>query len=189
MTLHLLRIVSLPLRRRRPLARRLLVLSRRCQCRNHSSPERLRRLQLFRLPSLVRDRPLRLLPHPKITNLGNTLNETVGSALLIDYALLTTTVGAAGCVDRGFSGRMILTGSFYSSTLANTTIEDTDRSRLTYIGTWDSNKDTRFSGGTSTYTNEEASVSLKFNGSAVYVFGDTVDVRRLFFRRGVLRVR
>lgn len=55
-------------------------------------------------------------------------------------------------------------------------MEDTD-ARLVYEGSWDSNEDTRFSGNVSTYTNEALSVSLKFNGSAVYVYGDTVNVR------------
>lgn len=38
------------------------------------------------------------------------------------------------------------------------------------------NEDARFSGNSSSYTDEQLSVSLKFNGSVVYVYGDTVDV-------------
>lgn len=56
-------------------------------------------------------------------------------------------------------------------------MEDNDRTRLTYEGTWSSNEDERFSGGTSTFTNNTATVTFKFNGSAVYVYGDTVNVR------------
>lgn len=93
-----------------------------------------------------------------LTNLGSMGNATVGNGVLIDFAVEQITMGAVG------------------ATLTNTTVEDSDHVTLTYAGAWSSNNDTRFSGGTSTYTDGQgASVSLKFNGSAVYVFGDTVD--------------
>lgn len=48
-----------------------------------------------------------------------------------------------------------------------------DSARLTYAGIWDSNSNSIFSGGTTSYTNASgASASLTFNGSAVYLFGD-----------------
>lgn len=75
------------------------------------------------------------------------------------------------------------------ATLTNTTVEDTDRARLIYEGSWTSNDDVRFSGNTSTYTNEQLSVSLKFNGSVVYVYGDTVNVRPRSFVRYSVRAR
>lgn len=52
-----------------------------------------------------------------------------------------------------------------SATLSNTSIEDRNMSRLTYSGTWNNNSDPLFSGGTTTYTNQDgASVSLNFTG-------------------------
>ncbi|ORY92561.1 hypothetical protein BCR35DRAFT_298021 [Leucosporidium creatinivorum] len=98
----------------------------------------------------------------EITNLGQNGDSSVGESLLIDYALLTVVAGAEG------------------ATLTNTTIEDSDHARLTYEGSWTVNNDTRFSGNTSSYTNEQQSVSLKFNGSVVYVYGDTVDDHGLY---------
>ena len=63
-----------------------------------------------------------------------------------------------------------------SATLTNTTVED-NATQMRYTGAWRSNNDTRFSGGTSAFTEQDgATVSLTFSGSAVYVFGDTVDV-------------
>jgi hypothetical protein len=97
---------------------------------------------------------------------------------LIDYALLTAVGGAEGFVvlcrtSEGFTDSL---RESYRATLTNTTIEDTDLARLTYEGSWTVNEDVRFSGNTSSYTNEQLSVSLKFNGSVVYVYGDTVNV-------------
>lgn len=67
------------------------------------------------------------------------------------------TVGAAGAI------------------LTNTTIDNVSP-LLAYTSTWSSNNDTRFIGNSSAFTNvDNASVSLSFSGSAVYVFGDTVN--------------
>lgn len=58
------------------------------------------------------------------------------------------------------------------ATLTNTTVEN-DSERLAYTGHWDSNSSPVFSGGTTSYTNASgASVTLTFNGSAIYLFGD-----------------
>jgi len=115
----------------------------------------------------------------EITNLGQNGNSSVGESLLIDYALLTAVGGAEGFAvlcrtSEGFTDSL---PGFSRATLTNTTIEDTDLARLTYGGSWTVNEDVRFSGNTSSYTNEQLSVSLKFNGSVVYVYGDTVNVR------------
>jgi hypothetical protein len=52
--------------------------------------------------------------------------------------------------------------------VTNTTIEETDP-RLKYTGVWGNNSSPFFSGGGTTFTNEDnASVSLKFNGKFLH---------------------
>lgn len=52
-----------------------------------------------------------------------------------------------------------------SATLVNSTAEDSNMTALAYTGTWNNNSDALFSGGGTTYTNEEnATVTLKFYG-------------------------
>lgn len=101
-----------------------------------------------------------------------------GAELLLDYAQLTTVDKVARFVP--LSSCLGLTGRGTSVKPSNVTVEDNDYVRLNYVGSWDSNNDTRFSGNTSTYTNGQgASVSLSFVGTAVYLYGDTVFVRLL----------
>lgn len=89
-----------------------------------------------------------------LRNLGNNGNTTQGSLMLLDFASLSVPISAQG------------------ATLTNTTVED-NSSRLRYTGTWDSNTSPLFSGGSTSYTNVSgASVTLSFNGSAIYLFGD-----------------
>ncbi|KAJ7594133.1 hypothetical protein C8J56DRAFT_1121302 [Mycena floridula] len=77
-----------------------------------------------------------------------------GDGLLFDFIRTTVQLAPAG------------------ATVSNTTIEESDPA-LTYSGTWNTNKSPNFSGGGSSYTQEDgASVSLSFHGSAVYVLGD-----------------
>lgn len=66
------------------------------------------------------------------------------------------------------------------ATLTNTTVTNKS-ARLHYTGTWNSNNDQRFIGGSSSYTQEDGgSVALSFNGSSVFVYGDTVDDHGVF---------
>lgn len=66
-----------------------------------------------------------------------------------------------------------LADAMHSATIVNTTVEDANKTALSFTGHWDSNSDAAFSGGTTTYTNASgASVSLSFRGTAVYLFGD-----------------
>ncbi|KAJ4470965.1 hypothetical protein J3R30DRAFT_3215805, partial [Lentinula aciculospora] len=77
-----------------------------------------------------------------------------GNSLLFDFLHFTVQLAPAG------------------ASVSNTTIQESDSS-LTYTGTWGSNTSGNFSGGGSSYTNDDnASVSFPFNGSAIYVFGD-----------------
>lgn len=53
----------------------------------------------------------------------------------------------------------------------NTTVEDTD-TKLAYVGEWGNNSADVFSGGTTHFTSEDgATVSLSFFGSAIYMWG------------------
>ncbi|KAG6833982.1 hypothetical protein H0H93_012805, partial [Arthromyces matolae] len=89
-----------------------------------------------------------------LRNLGATGRDQGGDTLLFDYLLSTIQLAPS------------------NATASNTTYEE-DNPALTYSGTWNSNKSPNFSGGGSSYTNEDkASVSFSFHGSAVYVFGD-----------------
>ncbi|KAJ7660454.1 hypothetical protein B0H17DRAFT_1095417 [Mycena rosella] len=89
-----------------------------------------------------------------LRNLGKQGADAGGDALLFDFLRTTVQLAPAG------------------ATVKNQTLEETDPA-LKYTGTWGSNKSPNFSGGGSTFTNaDNASVSLTFNGSAIYVFGD-----------------
>ncbi|KAJ3875538.1 hypothetical protein F5051DRAFT_462013 [Lentinula edodes] len=77
-----------------------------------------------------------------------------GSSLLFDFLRFTVQLAPAG------------------TSVSNTMIQENDSS-LSYTGTWGNNTSGNFSGGGSSYTNDDnASVSFPFNGSASYVFGD-----------------
>ncbi|KAF8305881.1 hypothetical protein DL93DRAFT_2089189 [Clavulina sp. PMI_390] len=86
----------------------------------------------------------------------HTITFTNGnSTMLLDSIKFITDIGASG------------------SNVKNTTVEETDPA-LKYVGTWGNNKSPLFSGGGSTYTNEaNATVTLNFNGSSIYIWGDT----------------
>ncbi|KAJ6624379.1 hypothetical protein B0H10DRAFT_737973 [Mycena sp. CBHHK59/15] len=89
-----------------------------------------------------------------LRNLGKQGSDAGGDAFLFDFLRATAQLAPAG------------------ATVSNTTLEETDAS-LTYTGTWGSNKSPNFSGGGSSFTQaDNASVSLSFHGSAIYVFGD-----------------
>ncbi|KAJ7243817.1 hypothetical protein B0H12DRAFT_1236301 [Mycena haematopus] len=64
--------------------------------------------------------------------------------------------------------------------LTNATLEETD-ARLVYTGNWTENVyNPLFSGGYSRYTNDDASVSLDFTGTALFIFGDKTDRHGLY---------
>jgi hypothetical protein len=89
-----------------------------------------------------------------MTNLG-AVSSGEGNSMLLDYILSTVQLAPAG------------------ATVANYTIEDDNTTALTYSGTWGSNTNELFSGGTTRFTNgSDASVSFSFYGSAFYVYGD-----------------
>ncbi|KAG8984075.1 hypothetical protein FRB95_006765 [Tulasnella sp. JGI-2019a] len=94
----------------------------------------------------------------EIRNLGAAQASDQGaSGFLLDYILSTVQLGSAG------------------ATVTNNTVEDND-SRVTYTGSWISESNALFSGGTAIYTAQNGgSASIKFNGSAVYIFGDSVN--------------
>lgn len=89
-----------------------------------------------------------------LRNLGAQSGDADGNELLFDFIRTTVQLGPAG------------------ATVSNTTYEE-NNSALTYFGTWGSNQSPNFSGGGSSFTNQDkATVSLSFHGSAIYVFGD-----------------
>lgn len=89
-----------------------------------------------------------------MTNLGAVASGE-GDSMLLDYILSTVQLAPTG------------------ATVANHTIEDDNTTALTYSGTWGSNTNELFSGGSTRFTNgSEASVSFSFYGSAFYVYGD-----------------
>ncbi|KAG6896780.1 hypothetical protein C0992_006130 [Termitomyces sp. T32_za158] len=89
-----------------------------------------------------------------LRNVGAKNGDAGGNTLLFDYLQTTVQLAPAG------------------ATVSNTTYEE-DNAALTYSGTWNRNKSPNFSGGGTSFTNEDkATVSLSFHGSAVYVFGD-----------------
>ncbi|KAJ6471762.1 hypothetical protein C8R47DRAFT_988001 [Mycena vitilis] len=98
----------------------------------------------------------------KVTNLGPK-HYGEGTDLLVDFLKTTVDIAPAG------------------ATLTNTTLEETDV-RLTYTGEWTENVfNPLFSGGYSRYTNGDgASVSLAFNATAIFIFGDKTDRHGLY---------
>ncbi|KAF7303347.1 hypothetical protein MIND_00562400 [Mycena indigotica] len=98
----------------------------------------------------------------KVTNLGRR-RKWDGTDLLLDFVKTTVDVAPQGAL------------------LTNTTLEETD-SRLVYTGDWTENVyNPLFSGGYSRYTNGDgASVSLTFNATAIFIFGDKTDRHGLY---------
>ncbi|KAG8874390.1 hypothetical protein FRB97_005951, partial [Tulasnella sp. 331] len=94
----------------------------------------------------------------EIRNLGAFQATDHGaSAFLLDYILATVQLGPQG------------------TTVTNTTVEDNNPS-VTYSGTWTSQSNALFSGGTSMETVQQGgSASLSFTGTAVYIFGDSAN--------------
>ncbi|KAG6898996.1 hypothetical protein C0993_001919 [Termitomyces sp. T159_Od127] len=89
-----------------------------------------------------------------LRNVGAKNEDVGGNTFLFDYLQTTIQLAPAG------------------ATVTNTTYEE-DNAALKYSGTWNQNKSPNFSGGGTSFTNEDkATVSLSFHGSAVYVFGD-----------------
>ncbi|KAJ7049563.1 hypothetical protein C8F01DRAFT_1183187 [Mycena amicta] len=89
-----------------------------------------------------------------LRNLGKRNSDGGGNKFLLDFLRTTVQLAPPG------------------ATATNHTLEETD-ANITYSGTWGNNKSPNFSGGGSTYTNEDnASFELQFNASAIYVFGD-----------------
>lgn len=85
-----------------------------------------------------------------------------GDAFLLDFLHLTAQLGPSG------------------ATIRNVTYEE-DSDAITYAGEWGSNTGPVFSGGGTTYTNDDgATATFRFNGSAVYVFGDIKNDHRIF---------
>ncbi|KAK1234999.1 hypothetical protein PQX77_001786 [Marasmius sp. AFHP31] len=88
----------------------------------------------------------------KLRNLGKQGSDAGGSALLLDFVKVPVVLG--------------------EGEVRNVTLEETDE-RIKYSGWWDNNKSGNFSGGGTTYTNEDGgSFELTFNASAIYILGD-----------------
>ncbi|KAF8900121.1 hypothetical protein CPB84DRAFT_1048079 [Gymnopilus junonius] len=85
-----------------------------------------------------------------------------GDAFLLDYIDTTIQLAPAG------------------ATVQNATHEEHDPA-ITFTGIWGNNSSPNFSGGTSTFTNQDnASFSFSFHGSAIYVFGDKKNDHRFY---------
>ncbi|KDR78299.1 hypothetical protein GALMADRAFT_224674 [Galerina marginata CBS 339.88] len=85
-----------------------------------------------------------------------------GDAFTLDYIHSTIQLAPAG------------------ATVKNVTYEEHDPA-ITFSGTWGNNSSPAFSGGTTTFTNQDnASFSFSFHGSAVYVLGDKKNDHRLY---------
>ncbi|KAJ7806285.1 hypothetical protein B0H14DRAFT_2876174 [Mycena olivaceomarginata] len=99
----------------------------------------------------------------KVTNLGPK-HKGEGTDLLVDFVKSTAQIVAS-----------------QGTTLANTTLEETDV-RLVYTGNWTENVfNPLFSGGFSRFTNGDgASVTLNFTASALYILGDKTDRHGLY---------
>ncbi|KAF7326192.1 hypothetical protein MKEN_00471400 [Mycena kentingensis (nom. inval.)] len=97
-----------------------------------------------------------------VENLGSQKHGE-GTDLLVDLVKTTVDIAPAGAI------------------LTNITLEETDPS-LVYTGEWTENvHNPLFSGGYSRYTNGDgASVSLTFNATAIYIFGDKTDRHGLY---------
>lgn len=94
-----------------------------------------------------------------LRNLGavSSNGDKGGNAFLLDYISTTIQLAPAG------------------ATVQNKTYQEDDLA-VTYTGTWGHNTSPAFSGGGTSYTNaDQASASLSFYGSAVYVMGDKKD--------------
>ncbi|KAL0069941.1 hypothetical protein AAF712_002836 [Marasmius tenuissimus] len=88
----------------------------------------------------------------KLRNLGKQGSDAGGNALLLDFITVPIVLGEGDA--------------------KNVTVEETDE-RVKYSGWWGSNKSGNFSGGGSTYTNDDgASFELTFNASTIYILGD-----------------
>ncbi|KAJ6534859.1 hypothetical protein B0H19DRAFT_963902 [Mycena capillaripes] len=102
----------------------------------------------------------------KVTNLGPK-RRGEGTDLLVDLFKATVDIAPAG------------------ATLTNTTLEETDE-RLQYTGNWTASElenvfNPLFSGGFSRFTNGDgASVTLSFNATAIFIFGDKTDRHGLY---------
>ncbi|KJA24929.1 hypothetical protein HYPSUDRAFT_38305 [Hypholoma sublateritium FD-334 SS-4] len=91
-----------------------------------------------------------------LRNLGaqSAAGDKGGDAFSLDYLDSTIQVAPSG------------------ATASNVTYQETDPA-ITFNGTWGNNTGPFFSGGGTTFTNEDgASFSFSFHGSAIYVFGD-----------------
>ncbi|KAL0578803.1 hypothetical protein V5O48_003215 [Marasmius crinis-equi] len=84
-------------------------------------------------------------------NLGKQGTDAGGNALLFDFISVPIVLGAGD--------------------VRNETLEETD-TRIKYSGSWGSNQSGNFSGGGSTFTNDDASFELTFNASTIYILGD-----------------
>ncbi|KAF8970708.1 hypothetical protein BDZ97DRAFT_1724941 [Flammula alnicola] len=85
-----------------------------------------------------------------------------GDAFVLDFIQSTIQVAPAG------------------ATASNVTYEETDPT-ITFNGTWGKNTGPFFSGGGTTFTNEDlASFSFSFHGSAIYVLGDKKNDHRIY---------
>ncbi|KIM41838.1 hypothetical protein M413DRAFT_138966 [Hebeloma cylindrosporum] len=91
-----------------------------------------------------------------LRNLGarSDVGDKGGDAFLLDYIDATIQLAPAG------------------ATVKNVTYEENDPT-ITYSGTWGKNTGPVFSGGGTTYTNQDgSSFTFSFDGSAIYVLGD-----------------
>lgn len=103
-----------------------------------------------------------------LRNLGAILSngDGGGNSLLFDFLRFTVQLAPSGCVHVIYTKNSFL--CFSRASVSNTTIQENDSS-LSYTGTWGSNTSGNFSGGGSSYTNDDkASVSFPFNGSQDY---------------------
>ncbi|KIJ44171.1 hypothetical protein M422DRAFT_228862 [Sphaerobolus stellatus SS14] len=102
---------------------------------------------------------LAYVPHTLVLrNLGskNTTAAALGAGNAFLFDFLRTTIQVAPA----------------KATVSNITYEEDDAA-VKYTGQWESNTSPVFSGGGTSFTNEDkASVSLSFHGSAIYIFGD-----------------
>ncbi|KAL0565477.1 hypothetical protein V5O48_016548 [Marasmius crinis-equi] len=94
-------------------------------------------------------------PHTlTLRNLGKQGEDAGGNAFLLDFISIPVVVGGQG------------------GQVRNETLEETDP-RIKYTKSWGNNKSGNFSGGGTTFTNEDGgSFELKFNASAIYILGD-----------------
>ncbi|KAK1226321.1 hypothetical protein PQX77_010706 [Marasmius sp. AFHP31] len=88
----------------------------------------------------------------KLRNIGKQATDGGGGAFLLDFVTVPIVLGEGEA--------------------KNVTLEETDE-RVKFSGWWGSNKSGNFSGGGSTYTNEDgAEFELRFNASTIYILGD-----------------